>query len=369
MSSLQTWQKFLAHSLATRLEPEAFESYIQILSAKHPLPPSRISDLFLRPTEDNTVCLDPRIPRYLQVLLAHQLVTLPGVLNSLWKVSSYRPLPSEGNDGIDGKEGDSSAEKKHAKDDGKRWTNSYTSEETLFYRLTKYISSGTAPKDVQEAVELVIVCIQWMETVVAAGNAAHEMLGLGHTEEMAAQNMALGTLIVAVVENSLVQRSVEKGSVPKTVRKQLSKTLASFEPLLQNSPLSAARIAVFRTQTLVQIEPVDKKERAADKEIEDILDEATGLESMVVVDLPVMNSRAGLYIYLNSLVSTLCCTKKTILTEDQLVARPLLDDHAIFAYLHNRYQVSYPSYLGSRENLTTTGRYPINNSRSCSRCF
>ena len=289
------------------------------------------------------MCLDPRIPRYLQVLLAHQLVTLPGVLNSLWKVSSYRPLPSEGDDGVKAKEGDGSAEKKHGKDDGKRWSNSYTPEETLFYRLTKYISSGTAPKDVQEAVELVIVCIQWMETVVAAGNAAHEMLGLGHTEEMAAQNMALGTLIVAVVENSLVQRSVEKGSVPKTVRKQLSKTLASFEPLLQNSPLSAARIAVFRTQTLVQIEPVDKKERAADKEIEDILDEATGLESMVVVDLPVMNSRAGLYIYLNSLVSTLCCTKKTILTEDQLVARPLIDDHAIFAYLHNRYQVSSPS--------------------------
>jgi mediator of RNA polymerase II transcription subunit 5 len=170
------------------------------------------------------------------------------------------------------------------------------------------------------------------------------MLGLGHTEEMAAQNMALGTLIVAVVENSLVQRSVEKGSVPKAVRKQLSKTLASFEPLLQNSPLSATRIAVFRTQTLVQIEPVDKKERAADKEIEDILDEATGLESMVVVDLPVMNSRAGLYVYLNSLVSTLCCMKRTILTEDQLVARPLIDDHAIFAYLHNRYQVRSPSW-------------------------
>jgi mediator of RNA polymerase II transcription subunit 5 len=262
------------------------------------------------------------------------------VLNSLWKVSSYRPLPVEVDDGSQAKEGDGSLEKKHGKDDGKRWTNSYTSEEALFYRLTKYISSGNAPKESQEAVELVVVCIQWMETVIAAGNAAQDILGLGHTVEMGAQNMALGTLIVSVVENSLVQRVLEKGSVPKMVRKELSKTLASFELLLHNSPLSATRIEVFRTQTLVQIEPVDKKERAADKEIEDILDEATGLESMVVVDLPVMNSRAGLYVYLNSLVSPLCCLTSTSLTEEKLVARLLIDDNAIFAYLHNRYQVS-----------------------------
>jgi mediator of RNA polymerase II transcription subunit 5 len=96
--------------------------------------------------------------------------------------------------------------------------------------------------------------------------------------------------------------------VPKPVRKELKDTLANFVPLLlQSSPQSAARLELFRTQTILAIEPVDKKERAADKEIEEILEEgmALGVESMVVGDMPTMNSRAGLYVYLNSLVSAL----------------------------------------------------------------
>lgn len=87
--------------------------------------------------------------------------------------------------------------------------------------------------------------------------------------------------------------------------KELSKSLANFIPLLlQAAPQSAARLEIFRTQTLLTIEPVDKKEQADRKELEEILDETIGMgmESLVVGDLPVMNSRAGLYIYLNALV-------------------------------------------------------------------
>jgi mediator of RNA polymerase II transcription subunit 5 len=314
MTSLQTWQTFLSRSLATRLEPSEFESYVQLLSTKHPLSASRISDLFLHPTEYNNISLDPRIVRYVQVLLGLELVTLPSVLRSLWKVSSFRGQSEH----QDGQEKDNTGENNGGKtagkekDDGKRWNNSYTAEETLFYRLTKYISSGTAPHNVQEAVELVTVCIQWMGTVISAQQSAqqsaHEMLGLAqtHTAEMNAQNMALGTLIVALVENGQVLRALGKGSLPKTTRKELKDTLANFVPLLlQSSPQGAARLEVFRTETLLAIEPVDKKERAADKEFEDILEEGMplGIESMVVADLPSMNSRAGLYVYLNSLVS------------------------------------------------------------------
>jgi mediator of RNA polymerase II transcription subunit 5 len=120
--------------------------------------------------------------------------------------------------------------------------------------------------------------------------------------------MALGTLIVAVVENGQVLRALGKGSVPKATRKEFKDTLANFVPLLlRSSPQSAARLEVFRTQTLLAIEPVNNKERAADKEIEDILEEgmALGIETMAVADMPTMNSRAGLYVYLNSLVRSL----------------------------------------------------------------
>ncbi|CRK23788.1 hypothetical protein BN1723_013125 [Verticillium longisporum] len=40
--ALSRWQKFIAKSLAKRLDPEQFESYAPILYSKHPLPPHKI---------------------------------------------------------------------------------------------------------------------------------------------------------------------------------------------------------------------------------------------------------------------------------------------------------------------------------------
>ncbi|TVY27259.1 Mediator of RNA polymerase II transcription subunit [Lachnellula hyalina] len=307
-----SWQTFLDHSLATRLDPETFECYVQILSSKQPLPPSPISDIFLRPTETNTSSLDPRIPRYVQILLSLELVTVPSLLRALLRYSSSKIVQEQDNESQEG-------EKKKVQ----RWSNSTASEETLFYRLARTISSAAAPRTMQEAVELIRVCIQWMETELAASNVAQGMLEPGRTEEMNAHTMALGTLVVAAVENAQVINVLGKASAPKGMGKELSKTLGVFVPLLLHmSPQSAARLELFRTQTLVAVEPVDKKDAEANKEIDELLDEGMGIDSMVVVELPSMNSRAGLYVYLNSL----------------LVARPLIDDTAIFQYLHNRYQ-------------------------------
>ncbi|RDW73519.1 Med5-domain-containing protein [Coleophoma cylindrospora] len=313
------WTQFLSHSLATRLEPETFSSYVQILSCKHPLSKAHAAEIFLRPTSDNDVNLDPRIPRYLQVLLGLQLVDTPGILKALAKYSSFGREGEKDNVGHENPDGADKKEKTV------RWRSSYAAEESLFYRLAKHISSGAAPRNTQEAVELILVSIKWMDLVSTAVH-ADETLGLGsHAEEMSAAIMALGTLLVAVTENGKVLNSF-RGGCPKGISQTLSKCLATCIPLLlQTAPQSAARLEIFRTQTLVAVAPVDKKEQADRKEIEDIMDEAIGLggmESLVVGDLPTMNSRPGLYIYLNSL----------------LVAMPLMDDDAIFAYLHNRYQ-------------------------------
>lgn len=230
----------------------------------------------------------------MQILLGRDLVTVPSVLRALLRYSSSH------NDAEGDKDG---GEKKEVK----RWSNSTASEEMLFYRLAKAISSGIAPRNMQEAVELIRVCVQWMEAGLAAnGNAAQGMLEPGRTEELNAHTMALGTLVVAVVENGHVVGVLGKASAPKGMGKTLSKTLESFVPLLlHTSPQSAARLELFRTQTLVAVEPVDKKDVSANKEIDELLDEGMGLgiDSIVVVELPTMNSRAGLYIYLNSLVS------------------------------------------------------------------
>lgn len=311
MPTIQSWQTFLTHSLATRLPPETFESYVQILNSKYPLSssPSRICDIFLSPRKENSYSLDPRVTKYVQILLSLHLVNIPAVLKALLKYSSYSRHTNDNDESNSNGPGEETQQSIGGRQMGSHWSNSYGTEETLFYRMATRIASGAAPHDANEAVELVKASIQWMEVVIAANESAQDLMGLDptHTREKNAQSMALGTLVIATVENPRVQHALNKGTVPRTTRKDLSKTLASFVPLLlQNSAQAAARLEVFRTETLVTIEPVDKKTMAADKAIEDILDEsiglAPGLDNMVVEEVPIVNSRAGLYVYLNSLV-------------------------------------------------------------------
>lgn len=201
----------------------------------------------------------------------------------------------------------------------KRWSNSYAAEESIFYRLAKHISIGLGPQNTQEAVELLLVSIRWMETVTLAQQGAQQLLGLAssHNQEMNAQAIALATLIVAVVENVQVQHAVRKERAPSGTGKELSRVLDDFTPLfLQSSPQSAERLALFRSQTLPSIEPVEKKtkEITASGEIDALIGEGLGIESIVVPEMPVLNSRAGLYIYLNSLVCFLHSSFFLVLT-------------------------------------------------------
>lgn len=87
-------------------------------------------------------------------------------------------------------------------------------------------------------------------------------------------------------------------------RKALSQSLASFIPsIMQNASQIAARLELFRTETLAGFEPIDKKKEAANAEMDELLDETLGLQNLSIPDLHVDRSRAGLYIYLNAAVS------------------------------------------------------------------
>ncbi|CZT52893.1 related to Mediator of RNA polymerase II transcription subunit 5 [Rhynchosporium secalis] len=323
-ASLVAWQTFLARCIKSRLDPETFTTYLEVLENQAPLPAPRIVNLFLAPRDGSDFAPDPLVLQYVQILLSSGKVNVPTLLRGLWKVSSFRDLVDGGDEAQ--KEGAEEAVEKKATG---RWKSSYTTEETLFYRITKNISTGTAPRDLQETVELISICIQWMDTVLAASQTAHTMLNLSqaHAAEMNAQHMALGTLVIAVVENARVVHALGRRAVPRPMRKKLGKALEGFVPLLlQSNGPAAARLEVFRADTLVALEPIEIKEpkEGAEKDIEDILADGLqlGVDSMVVEEMPVINTRAGLYVYFNSL----------------LVARPLIDDNAIFAYLHNRYQ-------------------------------
>lgn len=73
---------------------------------------------------------------------------------------------------------------------------------------------------------------------------------------------------------------------------------------MQNAGPIATRLDMFRTSTLAAFEPVDEQKNTSNVEIEDLFDSSVALENFVISELPIVNSRAGLYIYLNAVVST-----------------------------------------------------------------
>ncbi|KAI1155687.1 mediator of RNA polymerase II transcription subunit 5 [Nemania diffusa] len=316
-SSRSQWARYLTQCIHSRLDSDEFESFVPILYNKHPLPPIAIADIFLRPQPSNHESLDPRISRYLEVLTRHELVDTASILSGLYKYSTsqmYLHPPGAGD---------------QHQDHGQpplRWASSYTPEEVLFYRLSKAVRLGVGVKTTSQALGICVLMARWMTMFTTAAAAfAQDVMGQlqnGSREEMDAARAAFVMLLLSICENPIALRGLSRPAA-KAVRRVLSESLTAFIPsILQSSSAIATRLELFRTETLASFEPVDKnKKEVSNMDIDD-LESSMALDSIVIPELPVSNSRAGLYIYLNA----------------SLVGRPLIDDAVLFSYLHNRYQ-------------------------------
>ncbi|KAI0514419.1 mediator of RNA polymerase II transcription subunit 5 [Xylaria bambusicola] len=320
-SSQDQWARYLSQFLNSRLDPEEFESYVPLLYNKHPLPPVLIADIFLRPQPSNHESLDPRISRYLEVLTQRKLVDTPSILNALYRYStSQMYLHSAGAHGQD-------QDTENALNQAPlRWASSYTPEEVLFYRLSKAVRLGSGIKTTGEALGICVLMARWMTMFTTASTAfAQDVMGQLHNtsrEEMEAARAAFVMLLLSVCENHFALRGLSRPSA-RDVRRVLSESLTSFIPsILQSSSQIASRLELFRTETLASFEPIDKDKKVVSNIDFDDLESSMVLDSIVIPELPISNSRAGLYIYLNA----------------SLVGRPLIDDAVLFSYLHNRYQ-------------------------------
>ncbi|KAI0376646.1 Med5-domain-containing protein [Hypomontagnella monticulosa] len=315
--SREEWTKFLDRCKASRLDLDAFDCYVELLYSKHPLPPSIIADICLKPHPSNHDTLDPRIPRYIQVLSSRQLIDTPSVLNALYRYStSHVQAQSIGNLIPDDKDGQPPL----------RWGNSYATEEVIFYRLTKAVAQGPGIKTAGEALEVCKLMAKWMALFTSASTAfAQDVMGDLHStqsrDEMETARAAFVMLLLGISENQKVLSTLSR-PLAKNARRALSESLTHFIPsILQSASQIAGRLELFRTETLASFEPVDKKKDTTNPVIDDI-ESTMALDNFMVTEIPNVNSRAGLYIYLNA----------------ALVGRPLIEDAVLFSYLNNRYQ-------------------------------
>lgn len=329
----EQWRKFITLSFNKRVDPDQFESFAIIHQAKWSLPPMLVADILLRPSAKNCYVPDMLVPQYIQRLLKRKLVTASTVLCALYRHSTSHTQMDQSNAGLgEAEKGEGDGETKNKKP--LRWTNSYSVEEIIFYGLTKAIRQEGVIRSTKDALDLVRVISKWTALLsdVSASMAPTDVMGVAMQSsnlklEIDATTSAFVLLLLGVCEDPFILGALSRPAA-KEARRQLSEALAQFVPYMPHQASDIAnRLEIFRTQTLVGFEPVDRKKQKeaedANTRVYEVFDRTVGLDSFQVSELPVQNTRAGLYIYLNA----------------ALAGRPLIDDAALFGYLHNRYQV------------------------------
>lgn len=253
-ASYEAWEKFFNRALEKRLDMDQFADWAPIMKERHAaVGPIPLADLVLRPTRWNKWTLDPRVPYYLQTLLDLHMVDVPAVLAALYRYSTAHALllgergaknqqqqqngdakeengsgiviKSEGGIGNESKNGTGGLDKSNKqKEEIVRWQSSFSSEEVIFYRLTKAVAQGAAIKNGKDAVEICAVMARWMTlfTTASATFAAHDedviMGGAGagdspsrqKRDEMENVRAAFVMLLLGVCENPIVLQALGK---------------------------------------------------------------------------------------------------------------------------------------------------------------
>ena len=223
----KAWSDFAARCIAKRLDKDRFHDFVQLVHAKHPLPPVLVADFFLRPQPSNHGSLDPRIPPYIQILSQLGYIDAPSILRVLYKYSALhvhdkaelQPLGA-------GAEGGDEADKKpdeESKDKTVKWKDSSWAEEVMFYHVIRTVVEGSAFADDKAAMELVSIICKWLRLFVAvngmfAADLINNKLDRQGREEMETARAAFVPLLLRLVDNiplvNIINKPFAKGKMP-----------------------------------------------------------------------------------------------------------------------------------------------------------
>ncbi|KAF2273257.1 mediator of RNA polymeras-like protein II transcription subunit 5 [Westerdykella ornata] len=313
---VRDWSRFFDACLRRRLDVELFAITAELLYERSPLPGVKIARLLLRPRTAAAPKLpDPRVIWYCERLLALKRIDVSEVLAAAFQFSPSRDRPPQ--EGVEG-----SVPKNHRS----RWLNPPALEEILFDRLHKLFMTGERPLSSLEAARTIFVLSKWMSAMVASHTSdsmMHAMAGIPQHPQQSSiiVREGLGLLMVSLVENAKILEVLGRDHMDD-VKKSFSQSLSSFIPFLQQTSQTALQIAS-------RLEMSQKQHGLFDKSLH--LDGHAGqgpnldvaaLQLDAVMDLPALNTRAGLFVYLNSL----------------LFGRPLTDAFTMSTYLSARYK-------------------------------
>ncbi|KAF1973144.1 mediator of RNA polymeras-like protein II transcription subunit 5 [Bimuria novae-zelandiae CBS 107.79] len=311
-SLVKEWDVFFTKCLENRIPVEIFAAAATQLHARSPVPGQKLAGLLLKPRAAGTTSVDPRVIVYVEQLLTLKKVDAFDVLVSAFYFSKDRPIRA----------GDSNNSKSAS-----GWRNPPQLDELIFHRLHKAFSGEHPERPVigNEGLQTVKIVTRWMSAMVTSHTSdsmIQAMAGIQQQPQEQSINVreGLGMLAVGLIENSKILQLLTKDQ-HKDIRTGFVQALTDFIPFVSQTHIQIAnRLEIFRKEHDLSEPAVPGPDGETNGNAG--LDVAA-LQLEAVIDLPQINTRAGLFIFLNAL----------------LVARPLTDDVVINNYLQACYKM------------------------------
>ncbi|KAF9888234.1 mediator complex subunit [Aspergillus nanangensis] len=313
MTSSEQWRTFLHQCLMHRIDAAEFKNLSKLLFKRHPIAPTALLDVLLETRLAAGVKWDPLLPLYIDSLCKLEKAPISTVLISLLKHSSIHDRPQS-------PESDTRPGKKKSK--------CYTlmTDIRVIQDAMLAVSTGHAPKFLSEAIGTFSAIVDWIQAVVS-WHSNHlspdqQTGGLMGSPDAVSLFESLGILLAAL---SGTGRGLEVLSSPshEALKIKLGQALSTYLPLCVavSLPLRNRLDALQKEFNLYGQSPAKTLEVSSLEGLN-----VNGLQfEASIIEGPVINSRAGLYVYINAM----------------LAGRPLVDDSMLLNYLTNRYGGHY----------------------------
>ncbi|KAJ5673987.1 hypothetical protein N7462_009426 [Penicillium macrosclerotiorum] len=301
MASSEQWRTFLHRCLAHRVDVDEFKDLFKLMLSRAPVNESELLDLLLEARAASNVTWDPLLPVYLDGLCKTGQVKASAALACLLKHSSIRPK----SEALKGK------------------VSTLMTDIKVIQDVMLSISAGVIPTSIDEVADLYAATVEWIMAVVAWHNAnldvSQQTGGFFSSPDAVSLFESLGILLAAL---SGTAKGLEmlSSDLHQGLKTKLGQALSSYLPLCVDVslPLRHRLDTLQKEFNLYGQQPSKSSNHPA---IDGMNVNALQFESGVM-DGPVINTRAGLYVYINSM----------------LVGRPLVDDSILLNYLTNRYE-------------------------------
>ncbi|KAJ5095275.1 hypothetical protein N7532_007566 [Penicillium argentinense] len=298
------WRTFLHRCLANRVDVDEFKEFTRLMLKDFPVKGEELLDLLLEARATSNIAWDPLLPVYVDCLFRTELVKSSAALTSLLKNSSVRGNAAP-----------------------KRKTSTLMTDIKVIQDVMMAASTGVLPKTTAEAVELFAVTVEWIEAVVSWH---HEDLDISQQESGLMNNPdamsvfeSVGILLAALFGTTKGLDALSSSYIDRAhqgLKVRLGQAISSYLPLCVDISLPLRH----RLDTLQK--EFNLYGQQPSKQVDPSSLDGMNVNSLQfeasIMDGPVINTRAGLYVYLNSM----------------LVGRPLVDDSILINFLTNRYE-------------------------------